>query len=72
MTSEISRSWWRFFQGIRSTIKRRNFGEPSLKSGGGKYIRRNEILKAAGLRICWIREISNVQSKRTQVPWPIC
>jgi GTP cyclohydrolase I len=52
---------WRVFEGIRSRIKRRNFGVPILTSGV-KYIWKNVILKATVLKICLVREISNVQS----------
>jgi len=61
MTSEISRSWWRFFHGIRLRIKRRNFGVPSLTSGV-RYICMNAVLKATGLKIYLIRKNSNVHS----------
>ena len=61
-TSEISRSWWRGFHGIRLRIKRRNFGVPSL-TNGAKYILRNSILKRTGLKYIYsARETGNVQS----------
>ena len=60
-TSEISRSSWRGFHGIRLRIKRRNFGVPSL-TNGARYILRNSILKRTGLNIYLARETSNVRS----------
>jgi len=59
MTSVISRISWSVFHGIRPRMKRRNFGVPILRSGV-RYIWRNAVLKARGLKICLVREISDV------------